>query len=153
MSRTTHGLRTGNKTPPEYSVWRNTIRRCYGNVQGSDLYKANGITVCDRWRFGEGDLTGVECFISDMGPRPSPKHSVDRIDNNGPYSPDNCRWATPKQQQRNKSDNRHVVFRGREMVLAEAIELSGIQPRLARLRVWRGWDVEAALTKPARNYR
>lgn len=61
-------------------------------------YGGRGITVCDRWLRGEGGITGFECFLADMGPKPSPEHSIDREDNDGNYEPSNCRWATQTEQ-------------------------------------------------------
>jgi hypothetical protein len=88
---------------PEYVVLVSMWARCE-NPNNKDFrrYGARGITVCQRWRKGENGKSPYECFIEDMGRRPSPELSIDRIDNDGNYEPGNCRWATPKQQQLNR---------------------------------------------------
>lgn len=88
---------------PLYSTWRGMIRRCHDpRTSAFDGYGGRGIRVCDRWRHS------FETFLSDVGPRPSPKHSIDRFpDNDGNYEPGNVRWATPKEQ----SNNRRTVGR------------------------------------------
>jgi len=90
------------RTFPEYQVWQGVRRRCYDTKYLSySRYGGRGIKVCQRW------LDSYENFLNDMGRRPTPAHSIDRIDLNGDYEPSNCRWATVIEQNRNKSN---VVF-------------------------------------------
>lgn len=87
----------GMSYSPEYKAWMNTKDRCTNpNYKGFAQYGGRGISVCDRW------ANSFENFFADMGERPSPSHSVDRINNDLGYSPDNCRWASLEQQARNR---------------------------------------------------
>jgi hypothetical protein len=122
------------------------LQRCHSeNDRDYRHYGARGIRVCDRWRFGENGMTGVECFVADMGPRPA-KHSIERIDNNGNYEPGNCRWATQKEQVRNTRASRMLTFNGETMCLAAWAERLGIPQKRISDRLGRMWSVERALT-------
>lgn len=84
-----------------YGAWAGMVNRCHNpNNSSYASYGARGVTVCDRWRTGEGGLSGFSCFLADMGERPEGK-TLDRINSLGPYEPGNCRWATAKEQRAN----------------------------------------------------
>jgi hypothetical protein len=102
-----------------------------------------GINVCPRW------LNSFENFFSDMGYRPSKKHSIDRIDNNGNYEPENCRWATSKEQARNTRSNNLFEYNGESKCLSQWAEDFGISYKMLHLRLTRrNWSLEKALTTP-----
>lgn len=100
---TTHGQ---SHRTPEYTAWRAMIQRVNSkSYHAKKRYKQRGISICDRWR------NSFENFLSDMGEKPSPKHSLDRYpDKDGNYEPSNCRWATWDEQQNNKSGLRHITY-------------------------------------------
>lgn len=101
--RTKHGACKLRQRWPEYGAWLTMINRCHlPTAQKYRDYGARGISVCHRWRFGDGERSGFECFIADMGRRPDPSLSIDRIDNDSGYEPNNCRWATALQQANNR---------------------------------------------------
>ena len=142
-----HGATRNRQITGLYSVWRTMRARCYSPSSISyPYYGFRGITVCDRWRFGESSKSGYECFLADMGPRPSPQHSIDRINNNGNYEPSNCRWATDAEQACNKRTNRFVVINGERMTLRQAISnFSRRSKGTVGSRLSRGWGLEKAL--------
>lgn len=118
------------------------LNRCYGpSRRYKRLYQDRGITVCDRWR------QSYQSFLSDVGRKPSPKHSLDRIDNDKGYEPGNVRWATQTEQLRNSRQAVQVTFNGRTMCVVEWANEIGIE-RSALLRRLQKWGVEKALTTP-----
>lgn len=119
------------------------IYRCTSPKYSSYIhYGGRGIYVCDRWR-------AFENFLHDMGDRPSKSHTLDRKDNDGPYSPENCRWATPQQQLRNTRRNHIIEFNGKKECLAYWSIAYGLSPNIIRRRLREfGWSVERALTTP-----
>lgn len=145
---TTHGQSSGVNRTRTYIVWCGMKSRCMN--ESHPYYKdygGRGITVCERWG------GSYEHFLADMGECPSTNHSIDRFpDNNGPYAPGNCRWATQKEQTRNTRRNVLVDYDGDECCVAEYCERHGISPNLVNLRMQRGWSRERAITQPARHY-
>lgn len=106
----THGL-TGTR---EYRIYQGIKHRCYyENDDSYAWYGAKGIKMCPRWR------QSFIFFYEDMGPAPSKKHTIDRIDSTKDYSPENCKWATYAEQQNNRSSNRYVELDGVKMTVAE----------------------------------
>lgn len=140
-----HGeTRNGRKTP-EYSVYREMLRRCYDPKRNSySNYGGRGITVCRRWRRSFG------AFLRDVGRRPSPQHTIDRIKNNRGYYPSNVHWATPQEQQRNTRHTRFVTFRGQRQSLVAWVEELGLDYEVVKQRLLLGWPARKALTAPTR---
>lgn len=141
-----HGHAANGSRSREYAAWADMIQRCHncGNRRYA-AYGGRGITVCDRWR------NSFAAFISDMGPRPSPGHSLDRIDNNRGYEPSNCRWATMKTQGRNRCTNRLLTVNGETKTVAEWVENAGINRSTFAKRMRKGMTVQDALFKPVNN--
>ena len=127
MSKKTHGeIRQVNGkrvSSPEYRTWQMMKNRCH-NPKARDYayYGAKGIRVCERWRYS------FECFLEDMGRRPGPAHTLDRIDGERDYAPDNCRWATRQEQSRNRA-----YAKTKTWLLAERL---GISLNTASHMIW-----------------
>lgn len=140
-------LRHGLSGTAECSIWRDMKRRCLDPRRPAwDSYGGRGITVCDRW------LEKFENFYEDMGPRPTALHTLDRVDNDGPYSPENCKWATRKVQARNRRSSAKYTALGRTLTIAEWAELlhvkvSALGEQLRRCRS-NGNDPETVLARP-----
>lgn len=129
----------GQTSSTEYRTWTDILQRCNNpNSKAFKDYGGRGVYVCQRW-------ASFENFYSDMGKRPSKYHSIDRIDNNGPYSAENCRWATQSEQNRNKRTNRIVKVRGGTLCLADAVDRYGKDYKLVMSRLRKGWSVERAI--------
>ena len=135
-----HGL---SKTK-EYKAWDRMKSRCYRTSHPHYRhYGGRGIKVCDKW------LNDPVAFIHDMGSMPSPKHSLDRIDVNGDYSPDNCQWSTAKEQASNRRTTRRIIFRGQTKCLLDWARGLGMAKSTLWHRLYRdGWTVERTLTTP-----
>lgn len=138
-----HGM-TGSV---EFSAWQNMLRRCYEEKNRYfSTYGGRGVTVCDRWRYGEGGKSAFQCFLNDLGLRPTATHSIDRYpDFDGNYEPGNVRWATPVEQQRNRRNN--IRFADGTVAADDAglpVSVLTFTKRLAR-----GWTEEEARTLPA----
>jgi hypothetical protein len=128
---------------PEWRAWSNMKRRCYTKSSSRyPRYGGRGIVVCDRW------LNSFEAFYADMGPRPSSRHSLERIDNDAPYSPDNCKWALPVEQAANRSTSTHIFFSGETLSLKEWSERTNIKRLTLYARLKSGWSIERALSTP-----
>ena len=146
----THGYTRRGCRPTEYKIWEAMLRRCSNkNDPAYPRYGGRGIIVCGRWKFGTENKTAFECFLEDMGKRPSKKHSLDREENNGNYEPDNCRWATSSEQACNRRNSEFFEFNGTVDVLKEICRKENVKYKAVWFRIKKlGWDIERAITTP-----
>lgn len=136
-----HGYAVGGRHPL-YRVWANMWTRCSNpNAINYHLYGGRGICVCERWR-------DFVLFFADVGERPSPQHSLDRINNDGNYEPGNVRWSLRTEQGRNRRTNHTLTFAGKTMCIKDWGAATGLTYQAIRWRLSRGWSVERALTSP-----
>lgn len=139
---TTHGM-AGNKT---YKSWQHMKERCL-NKKCNDWvdYGGRGIAVCERWM-------KFENFLADMGEKQTPKHQIDRINNNGNYEPSNCKWSTATEQANNKRNNTLITANGVTRTLSQWSIRSGIKREVISYRILRlGWTPEKALSQKVLN--
>ncbi len=137
---TTHGETKNHTRSSEFSAWQSMLNRCCNKSCKSYCnYGGRGIKVCERWQ------ESFESFLSDMGRKPSNKHSIERKDNNGNYDPQNCIWATAKIQSRNRRSNIVIRLDGQTMVLKDWCLKLGLQYRTVHWRISNGWTFKRAL--------
>lgn len=137
-ARTSHGM-SGS---PEYSQWADMVQRCNPDPESQyfENYAGRGIKICKRWR-------KFVNFFADMGKRPTPKHSLGRIDNDGDYKKSNCRWELPDQQARNKRGNVFLTAFGKTQCLKDWATEIGVAHQTIQHRIGAlGWSVEKALS-------
>lgn len=139
----------GKRRTPEFDTWYNMKRRC--SDPNNEMYKnygGRGIKVCERWL---GD-DGFSNFLADMGEKPSEKHSIDRIDVDGGYCPENCRWATVGQQAANKRNSIRVIVDGeKHLCLAQAVREVGMDRQTAYERYWAGREIHPRIRLEVKN--
>lgn len=142
-----HGQAIPGQRGPTYRSWETMKARCNNpNDPSYSDYGGRGITVCDRWS------SSFINFLEDMGERPKAT-TLDRIKVDGNYEPSNCRWSDAATQARNKRSNRFVTFGGKRVPLVVVAEATGVPyQRLHERIVRRGWDVERAVSEPARGW-
>lgn len=116
-----HIFKHGMTNTPEYNAWKQMRRRCIDiSCKDYKAYGKRGINVCDRW------MKSFSNFYNDMGRRPSPKHTIGRIDNDGDYCPENCRWESNIEQQRNKSNTLFYLYKGEKRTIGEIADDIGV---------------------------
>lgn len=141
-TRAKHGA-TGSK---EFKAWIDMIRRCTIDANKRfPAYGGRGITVCESW------LTSFETFYQDMGPCPD-GYSLDRVDNNGNYCPDNCRWASKHEQSNNKRTNKTITYKGETRTIAQWARELNIGPETLSYRIMRWRPIERAFETPVQKH-
>ena len=123
-----------------YKTWKKMRQRCQCKTNPRyAYYGGRGIFVCDRWQ-------KFENFYIDMGDAPTPQHSIERINNDGPYEPSNCRWATKSEQAKNTRRSVLITYNSETRCIKDWADLLGMDYTLIRYRLRRGWTVHAAFT-------
>lgn len=145
QSSVKHGHYKNRKQSKTYKAWSGIIQRCNNPRNGRyHRYGKRGITVCKRW-------VEFKNFLEDMGKKPTDKHSIDRVNNNGNYCKSNCKWSLPKEQARNRKTNRMITYKGKTQCLVAWAEEIGIHHQTLLNRIVKlNWPIEKALTTPIR---
>lgn len=127
-----------------YRIWKDMLSRCYNPKNNRyNRYGKRGITVCEAWK---NDLQTFYDWAVTNGYNDN--LSIDRIDNDGPYSPENCRWATVKEQMNHTSRNRYITIDGETKTISQWSKITGIRPGTISARLSKGWSEEMAVKKP-----
>lgn len=139
----THGHSHGKKGT-EYASWISMRLRCRDpKAKEFENYGAIGITICDRW------CESFEAFLADMGPKPTPAHTIDRFPNqSGNYEPGNCRWATPTEQANNRKSNVRLTIYGKTLTVAEWSRISQVKQMTIGARLRNGVPAKTAVFTP-----
>lgn len=143
---TRHGLGPRSRDAGHFTVYHDILRRCRKHPR----YAGRGIVVCDRWLHGEKGKTGLEMFVQDMGPRPEGL-TVERKNNNGPYSPDNCVWGTRFDQSNNRCDTRLITYKGETLSISRWARRLGVSRTALSNRYAKGWSHERIIETPTKN--
>lgn len=134
-----HGHASAGEFSSEYKTWIAMKARCkYACVESYPEYGGRGISVCQEWS------SSFEVFFKDMGPKPTKKHSIDRIDPNGNYEPSNCRWANAIEQANNRRTNVNVTYGGHSGTLKSVCRKLGVNYKSVHRRLNAGWSLKRA---------
>lgn len=148
MARKEHGHRRsaeyGGDATPTYRTWRAMKHRSRAGDEYSRYkdYKGRGIDLAPEW-------FDFATFLADMGEKPSPNHSIERVDNSKGYGPGNCVWADARTQANNRRSNKRFEFRGQTFTQAELCRHMGVTQNMVRHRLRNGWSIEDAVTTPS----
>jgi len=140
QKNTKHGKSIRGQVTPEYLTWCEIIKRTENpSCLGFKNYGGRGISMCQEWR------ESFETFLNDMGKKPTPLHSIERINNESNYSPLNCKWASRKEQNRNKRNNVFLTHEGKTMCIKEWSEHLGIPAPTLYTRKRKNWSDQEIL--------
>lgn len=140
---TRHGMSSRKKRTDIFSIYHDILRRCKRHPR----YAGRGIAMCDRWLNGAEGKTGLELFASDMGPRPEGM-TVEREDNDGPYSPENCVWGSRFDQSNNRCDTRLITYKGETLSISRWALKLGVSRAALSNRYAKGWSHESMIETP-----
>ena len=133
--------------PSEHSSWQKMWERCTNpNHERYKYYGARGITICEAWK-------SFPQFLKDLGQKPTPKHTVDRIDNDKNYEPANCKWSTRKEQSRNRQTTVYVEHEGKRVLLIDLVAEHGVTRSVVYGRLKNGWPLDRALLEPVKKHK